>query len=412
MREDRLHPGSFKGAAFLLDASTITGGRKDIVHRFVNSDKQVVEDVGGLPRSFSLRCVIGGGGKYESRRGALLAAVESGESGTLVHPLYGALPHIVARSYTLEESLDDLGSGSITIVFERSDPATGAPVPTATTASAISDAADICLGAASADFAARWSASSPPQVASAMSKIRSAIAAVQSRLGAVRAAADSIDSVSNQLSQLSADVASLVRTPQALADSLYGLFASVGNLYATADATVQALVGLFGFGGNPPRPETTVDRAVRNINDDLIDSVVNLSSLAHTYAALPDLVFSSQDEIDELAAVLESQANLLLNPEPEEVELQDGSLYQRRAQGAVPRDELLELRATVQRFLDEQKASVSDVVTVRTRPISARLLAYQYYADSSRAGDLLRLNPAVNNVARISGDVRVLTDDD
>lgn len=413
MDDSRLHSGRFKGAAFLLDSSSISGGRKDVAHRFVNSDTQVIEDLGALPRTITLRCIIASK-DYEQSRGALLSAVESGEPGVLIHPLYGLIPDMVARTYTLEESLDDLGRGTITIVFDRSSEAeTGVPVPSETGESNILAGAQACLAASSADFVARFNASRPSEVAAAVAKVRSVVSSVRSRLGAVRLAADKLDQINAQLTGLSADVASLVRSPQALADSMYGLFSSLGNAYATAQATVDALVGLFGFGGEDPRPETTVSRIVRNENDDLIDSVVNLASLAYVYSSVPGLAFSATDEIDTLSLRLNGQAEALLNPQPVEVETQDGTLTPRKNKGAVPREELTQLMVSVQEYLDAAKAGSSAVISVHVQRASARLIAYQYYADSGQGEDVLRLNrDTITNASHVSGSVRVVTSDD
>ena len=51
---DLVRAGSFKGADFLVVSASTAGGRKQVKHEFPNSDRQSIEDLGFMPKTFSL----------------------------------------------------------------------------------------------------------------------------------------------------------------------------------------------------------------------------------------------------------------------------------------------------------------------------------------------------------------------
>jgi len=83
-----LFEASYKNVAFLSPSTTITGGRKDILHEFPNRDLQNIEDLGLRPRSFTITAIITGD-LYIVQRDRLLAKLEEGGTGVLVHPFFG-----------------------------------------------------------------------------------------------------------------------------------------------------------------------------------------------------------------------------------------------------------------------------------------------------------------------------------
>lgn len=67
------------------------------------------------------------------------------------------------------------------------------------------------------------------------------------------------------------------------------------------------------------------------------------------------------------------------------------------------------LRITVQQFLNTQRLSASNIVTVRRNTRPARLLSFDYYGTSENATSIIDINNNIN-VSYFSGDIKVLTE--
>ncbi len=66
------------------------------------------------------------------------------------------------------------------------------------------------------------------------------------------------------------------------------------------------------------------------------------------------------------------------------------------------------MRLLVQQFLDEQRTILKQIITVHTYTTSARLLSFQYYAETDSALDIIALND-ITDVSFVEGDVEILT---
>ena len=99
-----LRPASFRGVPFQVDATDLGAGRRTTVHEYPQRDKPWVEDLGRAAREISFDAFVVGP-DYVDQANRLLAALEEGGSGTLIHPWLG----------TLTVSVKDLGR----ITFSR-----------------------------------------------------------------------------------------------------------------------------------------------------------------------------------------------------------------------------------------------------------------------------------------------------
>lgn len=117
---DTLFPATYNLVPFHVLDATVIGGRKTIVHKFPNSDNQIVEDLGKQTREHRIRAIIAGP-NFRIKRTALLFMLERGGIGLLVHPYFGPIVQkISVKSFVLNESMEHLGYGAIDIVFELS----------------------------------------------------------------------------------------------------------------------------------------------------------------------------------------------------------------------------------------------------------------------------------------------------
>lgn len=86
----QLQPGSWRGVGFVLDAGETAAGRRVAIHEYPYRDDAWAEDLGKLPRRFTVHAFIVGDDVYQQRN-AMLDACEQPGAGTLVHPTLGSL---------------------------------------------------------------------------------------------------------------------------------------------------------------------------------------------------------------------------------------------------------------------------------------------------------------------------------
>jgi hypothetical protein len=132
--------GSYKGVQFNYRSSDRGSGRKTIYHTFPNSDEVQFEDLGRLPRSFSMELLITGIGQdYFGKRDALLKVLDSPDKGELIHPLYGKMTVTVAGEYSTNEIVTSQGRLIINVTFVRVDSFTVGAKPNAQSIDQIRD---------------------------------------------------------------------------------------------------------------------------------------------------------------------------------------------------------------------------------------------------------------------------------
>jgi len=391
---DQLSPASYKGVPFLVVSASLSGGRKDVKHVYPNKDTQVIEDLGLIPKPYSLRIVITGE-DYIAKRDALIRIFDEGGPGPLVHPFYGRIENMVARTYTLDEEMRSLGEARLSVNFAPTLD-TGVPKANTSTLNNLASAGRT-LGAliifdVEREFGVTESFLGNFQHGSDL--LADVVATFEDTTSFLQASADRIDEFANQINEFSNDVFSLVKLPVELADSINNLFISVNNLYPTFSATAAVLAGFFDFSGDINPAPVTAGQLERNRNAEVIGQAVQTTALSYAYLNTAQIDFSTTQEIDSAAQVLEQQYQKNINSPGLSNETKSA---------------LEDLRLAVQVFFDERKLTVRQVLDVYTPRTSVRLLAYQYYG-SSDDGEALAVLNAFPDVAFISGDVKVLTE--
>lgn len=86
----QLQPGSWRGVGFVLDAGQTKAGRRVAIHEYPYRDTAWSEDLGLLPRRFTVEAYLTGDDVYQ-QRDAMLKACEQPGAGTLIHPTLGSL---------------------------------------------------------------------------------------------------------------------------------------------------------------------------------------------------------------------------------------------------------------------------------------------------------------------------------
>lgn len=404
MRLDDLHEASYRKAFFFISSSGISGGRKDSEKEFANSDKQLVEDLGLMPRAFTLDGTVAArrdnsGNEitsYVQARDTLLAALEKGGVGTLIHPFYRSRSDIVCRTFNLTESVDRLGDGRISISFAISD-TDGVPAPSESVLSRVSTENTAVVAAVNLSIADNYSVT-PKAIGSyddAVAQLNAVVDAINEATTPIAADEDEINEFNKDVSEFGTNITTLVGNPTALAIAISNLFAGINGLYLTVDGTFEAFLRLFNFGSTDiDVNQSTFSGVERQRNRDLINVAMQTEALSYAYLNASQIAFETVDEIEATSQLLEDQ----YQKSRSDADIQD-----------TVRDALTDIRTETQRFFDDQKLEVRQTIEVETNPTSTRLLAYAYYGSSELGQEIGELNGFVDPTL-VQGTVRIFTE--
>ncbi len=404
-----LLPGSYDGIPFFLDRATVTGGRKDVKKEFPNTNRQLIEDLGKRPRIYNLELIVAAdenGENYKQRRDQLIDRLDAGGRATLVHPTFGPIDNIVARTFTLVEDLTRLGDTRVTVLFELDD-FDGTPSIAVTSPQDIAISADSVRGQAASEFPSRYSpASTANNYNAAVSKLRDVTQAFSDNVSFLAVSSDTIDQFTNQLAGFSDDILQLANSPQELADSVNNLFTSVSNLYSTPSQAFEVLKKFFTFGDDDvPVERNTASRIQRDRNRVALNGLMQAEALTLAYSAAATIEFNTVVEVDTVVDDLEVEYQDIVVTNSSDI---NTIFAETNGLSVEVLDSIAVLRSDVQDVFDTQKLSAKRIIGVRTNTIPSRVLAYQYYGESTEGENLAALNEDLN-VSFISGDVEILT---
>lgn len=404
MKPVDLQPASYKSAHFLVSSSSIAGGRAVAKKRFIGTDRQQVEDLGLQLRTFTLACTIaprrdGLGNEiqtYLEVREALLSALESDGTGILVHPFYGEIYNIKSTMYSLRESMTLLGDAQIDVTFEISN-ADGRPTPQDNVFASMEVKLDEVVAVVIADVAENFKVvpTSTGNFGKALAKVKAVAGKISKSIGNLAMdVIGAVDKITREISDFSADITSLVNTPQALADRMSNLFLTVGGLSTSAIGTFEAFAQMFDFGDSDlPTELNTVSRIEAQKNDVAMNSATQAMATGYAYLSTSEIEFSNTDEIDKIEAIVEAQ-------------------YQKMSNAGTVSPGILEaltnLRVVSQAYFAEQRDLRARIVEVDTHPTSARLLAFSNYGSDELGSTIARLN-GLNQSALVQGSVKILS---
>lgn len=400
-----LHEASFRGAFWFVDSADLDGGLKFVKHVFLNSNKQIIDDTGVIPRAFTLNGVVAARRNNEGRiiqtyasvRDTLLRALEVRDTvGILVHPFHGRLENIKSTTFSLNERMDSLGESPISINFERSD-TDGLPEPSVNVLSKIftlnEEVADANEQAITDNYNVESNATG--NFSDAADKLENIFTDITDATSPIAAKVNEINSFNQRLSSFQSNITSLISAPVDLADSIRGLMDGVGALYLTAEGTVTAFSSLFDFGDDDAELVTrTPTIEARKLNRQLINQNIQSAALSQSYLAAAQINFNTINEIEDQASRLEIQYQKLITSE----NISDDVF-----------EALVEIRTITNGFFQEQKITARQIIEIETNPISIRGLSFQYYGSSELGEDIATLNGMFDLVYK-QGTIEIFTE--
>lgn len=398
-----LSEASYRGAFFYIKSSEIAGGRKDAKKEFIASDLQVIEDLGLKQKIFTVNGTIAarfnGIGitikSYNNIRNDLLAALDKGGSGILVHPWHGVIRNVVCRSYTLSENTNKVGEASISMTFEISN-TDGLPVVSENLLTNIISLRELLSIASILILGTRFSvsANATGNFQAAVDKLNKFVNTVRDATLPVAALKDQINEHTGLVNSFSNNVASLVNNPNNMSNSVAQIMNSIDGLYSTPQSALTAFGNLFNFGDDDINlPQITFIALERKRNNDIFNSTIQTEALSYSYLNASQINYITVDEITEEASRLEVQYQKLAVDENVNEEAFDA---------------LTELRVVTQGFFDDEKLTASQVITINTNPLSTRLIAYQYYGSSEQGEAIAELN-GLYDLWHQQGDIEIFS---
>lgn len=303
---DQIYEASYQGVKFPCLKTKTKGGRKDIKHEFPNSNNQSIEDLGLKPRSYEITAIITGE-DYFNRRDKLLQVLENGELGVLIHPFYGRIEKVKARSFILDENLTRLGDTPIVIFFDVSD-SDGLPVKTVNTVSLVSQQATVVQTNVQADVTDKFKVtpSFRGNFQSAQTKLQSVVDTVRSNAKSFSATSTQINGFSQLVNDFEDNIPALIQNPDRLASGLNEIFTTLPDLYTSAEDKVATLSQFTSFGVDDVIvAENTAARIERELNRNILNNTVRTLALSENYVAAAQIEFDTVDEIDTVADELE-----------------------------------------------------------------------------------------------------------
>lgn len=399
-----LLPASFKGVPFYLSDSNVSGGRKDIKHSFPNSNKQAIEDLGLAPKVYNLVALISGD-NYISNRDNLIKVLESGTPGTLSHPFYGEISNVKARTYTIKESMVDVGLAELSILFEVTD-TTGIVRSIVTTPSVVNDKHTKVKESVSDSITNDWKVTPEynGNFAASVTKVNEYTDSVTSVSNTVVKGKENLDVFNDSLNNLTDNVYAHVLDSDELAKSIIDLSDNLDSVYESQNDKFKVFKSFFNF-GEGDREYTTYTAGIleRESNNGIINNAVKVLSLSSAFNAAVNIDYLTVDELDAVTGILEAQYLELTNL--------PGYLYEKdniKGLNTDVRDALDLMRQDANKLLTDIRDNINSVVNVRTHTLPARVIAYQYYGDSSNGEDIANIN-SVKDVSFMSGEIKVLS---
>lgn len=119
---ERYKQASFRNVAFFIKSHTVSGGRRLAKHAFPNNDDIAYEDMGRKERKFTLEGYIVGDDYFEARNN-LEEALNSKESGQLIHPYRGTI-QVFVDDFTLSETTEEGRVARFSMSFVLAQPDT------------------------------------------------------------------------------------------------------------------------------------------------------------------------------------------------------------------------------------------------------------------------------------------------
>lgn len=416
---DTLQPASFRGVAFEVLSTRDTLARDTVSYAYPYHDGATTEDQGLKPVNFRMTAFLFGH-DWKQQLKALLTTFKTSGPGELIHPVHGSIPRAQFLEAGVEKQVEPLDAVTVELVFIESgeEQALFASASADQTPESISSTGSSLLDSAASAFS------------TAMQDIRELENGVERVNTLVAQGEYLLSRVREEIQGAAASVSNLLDTPTALVcdlKSMLSTFSDTLNLTGSGvksdwqQATSLATKVLtFPTTYLSTRGVTTISKsfrlplsrvtAVRQSDTALVvrtARLVTVSELAdvaatvlHNEAITPSL---TSTQVEAVTNDVRSTIVDALNAEREAMQAtvtaarNNGTTADTRLHSAII-SSLQQLAWTLQKQAAAIIQQRPPLITRKvTRRANVHLLAFDWYGDASRAGELLRLNPSLSN---------------
>lgn len=439
--EQNLQDASFRGVRF--DVVRTRDGRQRAVsrHELPYVDGADLEDMGARERTFELTALFWGD-DYDTRLQAFIAVLDQVGSGELIHPVYGSIPKAQLDRYSISHDAENVDHCVIELHFSEATPAAPffAQQLASQKAASVSGLASTAQSGGFAAFASKISsiASTVQGAAARLNALRNVMAYTMSTIqgqvqGVITSTLDVITYPLTFTSNITSFLSAMGDVPsfsvgsimsdwsnfKGQLDNIASLPASINAGTATTNsATGVVSVGLTGSNGSAINTGSGSGGSGSAGSGSAGAAPLATTAITPAGATPADVAVVTAAVQLAVALQLASTASGILADEEGEPTLSLSDI-----------EKIVDdTRTTITTAIDQQRAlyhvvtfrpvteSLKDIaaaiesaaiqvmnrlpqLTTRTVdvPASLTLLAFKWYGDYTRAGELLRLNPSVRN---------------
>ena len=390
-RSTNLLASEYNGFRFLWESEDESGGRKLIIHEHPNSNAVTIQDMGGIPQTFTVNAIVGGSNYLADSEKFRNILVEGGE-GELVLPNFG-IHKVRLESYTRRTSQKQIGKIDFTLTFKLME-MTGLKGEQFVTQQ------DVYNGYLEANDALADALLDAWEKPSTNANRKSAISDTKSFIDSAKEVAKTVNDAVRQAEKLAGMVEEAVMTAELYAK----LMVEEGVLAALASAvgvgsSYQKVVDMIDWGKNLPNrlvqlvevfggvdftdtkdwniplwEELTPEREERNSNRRATVDTARANAMIFLLNDVVEIDFDTSSEIQIIQNQLQEFFEALTTQEDSDIFTNQDFM-----------EKLLALKESSFGYLEQTQSELFYTATVNVSTMPANVLAQAIYGEESRA---------------------------
>lgn len=378
--KEQLLQATFKGAAFYWRSLTTELGKNSISHRYPGSPRRFIEDMGRLPRTFTIEGMISGGDAYKANKQALENALSSPGAGWLVHPTYGRVL-CTAKPATCRESLKTLGQATYTLKFERHYDS-ARPVPEGPSPRKVQLLSQDSMAAIAETSAANYKIpKSPAFYQKAVDQLNEISDELEKASSSFSAKQNASKNIVDSLRRFKRSINDYVSSPREMFDNIKDIFDELATLDDSLFDQFNRFKSMFGKTSDAPAgqamtpasriPPISYESVEAESNRRLLHENLNTGALTQACKTISEIEFTDQATLDDSVNTIESQFEIV-----NEAHLMTFPL----------RDKVVEIRNTANKLLEKKRITTNRIVdtTLKTEmPLMVVLYRHSGAVDNS-----------------------------
>ncbi|APV35199.1 DNA circularization protein [Acinetobacter soli] len=388
--KDDLQDASFRGVTCECTSTDTTASKSLSIKQSPYSDKANVEDMGNDPKKISLNAVFTGS-DYKTYLDALIAAMDATGSGELIHPIDGIM-QVYAVNHTVHHDAENPDFCTVSLEFLRADgnkEAVFIPVVTPTSI----DPASIIDAPANGfkNFLEKLQLSDSNHFFSVVTNLRNGINTARSYFNLTKSAIENILEPANYIVSLVDDITKLVTVDTSI---------SAISKWRDLVNRVGRFEKLFQDDDSPTELQqlwrATQVASMISITQQLIANVRNEMAQGNDVSLTPiDLAVVRQQNRQTIQSAI--------NAEREQTTAEVGFIAVTQIQVYKELADTIHLQ--IQELIQTRPPITTTKVIV---PCTLHFLAHQLYQDFTRADEIRRLNPDLQNPALLLAGMELM----